>query len=156
MYVVFPRSDYYGGSELPGLASFRVSHVSVSGTLSALQVLFCSFLGSLPAVPRRELCAIPWELVPISGSSLHVRCDGSGLHHVELGFDSLSLTVRTELAEREPTHLRFASALLPCSCPLWVSPLRKSLFWRYVTLNLPCIVQEFHARRHGAPHRAIR
>lgn len=47
MYVAFPRSEYYGGSEPLGLASYRVSRVYAHETLSTLRC---------PAVPSQAHC----------------------------------------------------------------------------------------------------
>jgi hypothetical protein len=122
-------------------------------------VSFCSLPGSLPVTRWRGRSAsriIP-SVFPRShsrrgfpASSFQECYDGWGLHHAELGFDSPSLTIRTGLAERRHTFLLPASALSTCSCSLWLSPSGKLSSWRSFALNLPCVTQEFHTRRHGA------
>jgi hypothetical protein len=122
-------------------------------------VSFCSLSGSLPATRWRERSAS--RIIPSVFPRSHSRrgfpaspfqeCyGGCGLHRAELGFDSPSLTIRTGLAERGHTFLLPASALSTCSCPLWLSPPGKLSSWRSSALNLPCVTQEFHTRRHGA------
>jgi hypothetical protein len=122
-------------------------------------VSFCSLPGSLPVTRWRGPSAsriIP-SVFPRShsrrgfpASSFQECYDGCGLHRAELGFDSPSLTIRTGLAERRHTCLLPASAFSTCSCSLWLSPSGKLSSWRSFALNLPCIMQEFHTRRHGA------
>jgi hypothetical protein len=63
----------------------------------------------------------------IPASSLQTWCDGYGHYRAELRFDSPRLTMRTGLAEPQPTCLRLLSALLTCCFPLQVSLLSQSL-----------------------------
>ncbi len=120
---------------------------------------FCSLPGSLPVTRWRGRSAS--RIIPSSfprpnsrrgfpASPFQECYDGCGLHRAELGFDSSSLTIRTGFAEQGHTFLLPVSALSTCSCPLWLSPPGKLSSWRSLALNLPCVTQEFHTRRHGA------
>src|SRR5690348_5926482 len=93
--------------------------VRVGALLFLLRLIACH---SLERALRIRL-----QLMRIPASSLQARCDGYGRYRVELGFNSPRLTIRTGLAERQPTCLRPPSALLTCCCPLPVSLPSKSL-----------------------------
>src|SRR5215472_2596952 len=73
---------------------------------------------------------------------------GCSIHRHEHWF--IFFTIHPGLADLWHTYLLPASTLEPCSCPLRLSPPGKVLPWRSVALNLPCLKQEFHERRHGA------
>src|SRR2546428_654877 len=98
MYAAFLRSDYYGGSELVGLASRRVSRVCASETWSTCRC---------PSVPCQAHCLFlaRESVASVSITLAYSSVVASGMlrrvwpHRAELRFDSPCLTMRTGLAE---------------------------------------------------------
>ena len=93
--------------------------VRVGSLLFLLRLLACH---SLERALRIRL-----QLMRIPTSPLQARCGGYGHYRAELRFDSPRLTLRTGLAELQPTCLLLPSALVTCCFPLQVSLLSQSL-----------------------------
>ena len=81
-------SVYYGGSELLGLASCRVSRVCASGTLSVgrCHVLCCYTPSSLLAVHWRKRSACNYISCIFQCRRLRYATTGVAYHHQELRF----------------------------------------------------------------------
>src|SRR5437588_121537 len=142
MSAAFLRSDYYGGSELVGLASRRVSRVCAHETLSTCRC---------PSVPCQAhyLLLAGESVASVSTALTYSSVVASGMlrrvwpHRAELRFDSPCLTMRTELAKPWSTYLRSVSALGACCCPRWVSPRSKLLFLRSLLSTSPASGRNF-------------
>src|SRR5947209_432563 len=101
-----------------------------------LGATFCACaLGSLPNLRRRERFAteVTSRIFPLTygtsmftASPLQICCGGCG-YPPGRTLVRFALTLRTGLADLSHTYLLTISALMPCSCPLQVSPLSQAL-----------------------------
>lgn len=111
-------------------------------------------LGSLPNLRRRERSATEvtsciFSLTFALSMSYGVTASGM-LRWVWISTRSNSGSLCTHHAYRTCGTESYIpsgfSALMPCSCPLWVSPPSQALSWKSFAPNFPRVTREFHTR----------
>jgi hypothetical protein len=116
-------------------ASFVSFNHLIGGHSPSRALPLLRFLRGMTATPR-ELC-----------------CDGYGLAPLETEVQPMQASPCVQDLRNGMYIPSMTSALRPCSCPLWVSPLGQALSLRSFALNLTPFQGESHKRRSGAHHR---